>query len=202
MLGSVFIPERSERNYGIVGLVWTLNLRSYLHAGAFVFGRRSTGFLSTCSPAGQSAGEAAIYLSGREVVVDRSEIVKGYEFRKDEYIVIEPEEIKKIEPQTAKTMEILEFVKLAKWTRFFRVFVLHAAGEAGRRLCAADGSLEESEYVAIARSRCTTANTLCFLRHRGGLMLHTMYYEEEVRRWKLRRADVELKEAEIKSRTS
>jgi len=39
MLGSVFIPERSERNYGIVGLVWTLNLRSYLHAGAFVFGR-------------------------------------------------------------------------------------------------------------------------------------------------------------------
>src|SRR6202790_785536 len=45
------------------------------------------------------------------VVVDRSDIVKGYEFRKDEYIVIEPEEIKKIEPQTAKTMEILEFVK-------------------------------------------------------------------------------------------
>ena len=37
------------------------------------------------------------------VVVDRNDIVKGYEFRKDEYIVIEPEEIKKIEPQTAKT---------------------------------------------------------------------------------------------------
>ena len=36
-------------------------------------------------------------------VVDRSEIVKGYEFRKDEYIIIEPDEIKKIEPQTAKT---------------------------------------------------------------------------------------------------
>jgi len=48
------------------------------------------------------------------VVVDRSEIVKGYEFRKEEYIVIEPEEIKKIEPQTAKTMEILEFVKASE----------------------------------------------------------------------------------------
>ncbi|MGA9303919.1 MAG: Ku protein, partial [Candidatus Sulfotelmatobacter sp.] len=45
------------------------------------------------------------------IVVDRSDIVKGYEFRKDEYIIIEPEEIKKIEPLTAKTMEILEFVK-------------------------------------------------------------------------------------------
>ena len=47
------------------------------------------------------------------VVVDRNDIVKGYEFRKDEYIVIEPDEIKKIEPQTAKTMEILEFVRRA-----------------------------------------------------------------------------------------
>src|SRR5260370_26789601 len=47
-------------------------------------------------------------------VVDRNEIVKGYEFRKDEYIVIEPDEIKKIEPQTAKTMEILEFVKTSE----------------------------------------------------------------------------------------
>src|ERR1700739_3547787 len=44
-------------------------------------------------------------------VVERSEIVKGYEFRKDEYIVIEPEEIKKIEPQTGKTREILGFAK-------------------------------------------------------------------------------------------
>ena len=46
-----------------------------------------------------------------EVVVDRSEIVKGYEYRKGEYVIIEPEEIKKIEPKTAKAMEILEFVK-------------------------------------------------------------------------------------------
>src|SRR5258707_14586975 len=44
-------------------------------------------------------------------VLDRSDIVKGYEYRKGEYVVIEPEEIKKIEPKTAKTMEILEFVK-------------------------------------------------------------------------------------------
>src|SRR5215467_10420281 len=43
--------------------------------------------------------------------IDRSEVVKGYEFRKGEYIIIEPEEIKKIEPKTAKAMEILEFVK-------------------------------------------------------------------------------------------
>jgi DNA end-binding protein Ku len=37
-------------------------------------------------------------------VVERSELVKGYEFRKGEYIVVEPAEIKKIEPKTAKAM--------------------------------------------------------------------------------------------------
>jgi len=45
-----------------------------------------------------------------EEVIERSDTVKGYEYRKGEYVVVEPEEIKKIEPQTAKAMEILEFV--------------------------------------------------------------------------------------------
>ncbi len=52
-----------------------------------------------------------LYCPNDERVVERSEIVKGYEYRKGEYVVIEPEEIKKIEPKTAKSMEILEFVK-------------------------------------------------------------------------------------------
>ena len=43
------------------------------------------------------------------VVVERSEIVKGYEYRKNEYVVVEPEEIKQIEPKTAKNMEILHW---------------------------------------------------------------------------------------------
>src|ERR1700749_3702751 len=52
-----------------------------------------------------------LYCPVDEKVIERNEIVKGYEFRKGEYVVVEPEEIKKIEPKTAKAMEILEFVK-------------------------------------------------------------------------------------------
>src|ERR1700750_2696135 len=52
-----------------------------------------------------------LYCPEDERVVERSEIVKGFEYRKGEYVVVEPEEIKKIEPKTAKAMEILEFVK-------------------------------------------------------------------------------------------
>jgi len=86
-------------------------------------------------------------------VVERSEIVKGYEYRKDEYVVIEPEEIKKIEPKTAKTMEILEFVKSSDVDPvYFESSYYMIPDEAGRRPYALlTKALQESEYVAIAK---------------------------------------------------
>src|SRR5262252_4414667 len=135
-------------------------------------------------------------------VVERSEIVKGYEFRKDEYIVIEPEEIKKIEPQTAKTMEILEFVKSNDVDPvYFESSYYMMPEEAGRRPYALlTKALEESEYVAIAKLTMHDPEYTVFLRpHEGGMMLHTMYYAEEVRKVEgFGAPDVELKEAELK----
>src|SRR5215467_13613156 len=135
-------------------------------------------------------------------VVDRSEIVKGYEFRKDEYIIIEPDEIKKIEPQTAKTMEILEFVKTSEVDPvYFESSYYMMPEEAGRRPYALlTRALEESEFVAIAKLTMHNREYTVFLRpHEGGMMLHTMYYEEEVRKVEgFGAPDVELKDAEVK----
>src|SRR5438067_2649303 len=135
-------------------------------------------------------------------VLDRSEIVKGYEFRKNEYVVIEPEEIKKIEPKTAKTMEILEFVKTSDVDPiYFESSYYMMPEEAGRRPYALlSKALEESEYVAIAKLTMHNREYTVFLRPtQGGLMLHTMYYSEEVRQLEgFGRPDVELKEGEVK----
>src|SRR6202030_1729641 len=135
-------------------------------------------------------------------VVERNEIVKGYEFRKDEYIVIEPDEIKKIEPKTAKTMEILEFVKTSDVDPvYFESSYYMLPEEAGRRPYALlTKALEESEYVCIAKLTMHNREYTVFLRpHEGGLMLHTMYYADEVRSVEdFGAPDVELKEAEVK----
>src|ERR1700739_751540 len=135
-------------------------------------------------------------------VVERSEIVKGYEFRKDEYIVIEPEEIKKIEPQTAKRMEIVRFVKSGDGDPvYFESSYYMVPEEAGRRPYALlTKALEESEYVAIAKLTMHNREYTVFLRpHEGGMMLHTMYYAEEVRQVEgFGAPDVELKDAEVK----
>lgn len=142
------------------------------------------------------------YCPADNQVVDRSDIVKGYEFRKDEYIIIDPEEIKKIEPKTAKTMEILEFVKTSEVDPvYFESSYYMLPEEAGRRPYALlTKALEESEYVAIAKLTMHNREYTVFLRpHEGGMMLHTMYYADEVKRVDgFGRPDVELKDAEVK----
>jgi DNA end-binding protein Ku len=137
-----------------------------------------------------------------EVVVDRSEIVKGYEYRKGEYVIIEPDEIKKIEPKTAKAMEILEFVKADQVDPvFFETSYYLMPEEAGRRPYALlSRALEETNYLAIAKLTMHNREYTVILRpHQGGMMLHTMYYADEVRRIEnFGRPDVEIKDAEVK----
>jgi DNA end-binding protein Ku len=135
-------------------------------------------------------------------VIDRSEIVKGYEYRKGEYVIIEPEEIKKIEPKTAKAMEILEFVKADDVDPiYFESSYYLVPEEAGRRPYALlTRALEETKYVAIAKLTMHNREYTVFMRpYNGGLMLHTMYYTEEIRQVdQFGKPDVELKDAEVK----
>jgi DNA end-binding protein Ku len=140
--------------------------------------------------------------SEEEKVVERSEIVKGYEYRKGEYVIIEPEEIKKIEPKTAKAMEILEFVKAEEVDPiYFESSYYLVPEEAGRRPYALlSEALEQTEYVAIAKLTMHNREYTVILRpHKGGLMLHTMFYQDEVRQVEqFGRPDVELRDAEVK----
>src|SRR5512140_875946 len=69
-----------------------------------------------------------------ERVVGRDEIVKGYEYRKGEYVIVEPDELKRIEPKTSKAMEILEFVAADEVDPiYFETSYYLVPEEAGRR---------------------------------------------------------------------
>src|SRR6202035_5266199 len=45
-------------------------------------------------------------------MVERSEIEKGYEYEKGQYLLFTQQEIEDVEPESARSMEILEFVKM------------------------------------------------------------------------------------------
>src|SRR5207248_6705586 len=51
------------------------------------------------------------FCQAEDKAIPRTDTVKGYEYEKDRYVVIDDEDIKKVAPKTAKVMEILEFVK-------------------------------------------------------------------------------------------
>jgi DNA end-binding protein Ku len=53
------------------------------------------------------------YICAREeVIVPRDEMVKGYEFAKDQYVVFTPAELKALEERASQTMDITEFVPI------------------------------------------------------------------------------------------
>ena len=143
-----------------------------------------------------------IYCQAEDKPIPRSEIVKGFEYEKDKYVVIEDEEIKKVAPKTAKTMEILEFVKSDEVDPvFFEASYYMMPEEAGRGPYALLAkALADSEYLAIAKLTMHNREYTVILRpHEGGMMLHTMYYVDEVRKLDSFGApDVELKDAELK----
>ena len=117
-------------------------------------------------------------------MVERSEIVKGYEYEKDQYVLVEDEEIKKIAPPSARTMEILEFVNLADIDPlYYETSYLAVPEEPGRkpyRLLVE--TMEESGRAAIAKVAMHQREYIVIIRPRAhGLTLHTMYYADEVR---------------------
>jgi DNA end-binding protein Ku len=143
-----------------------------------------------------------IYCQAEDKPIPRSEIVKGYEYEKDRYVVVEDEEIKKMAPSTAKIMEILEFVKSAEVDPiYFESSFYMAPDEAGQKPYALlFDTLKRTGYVGVAKIAMHNREHIVIFRPGAhGLMMHTMYYADEVRRVEEFRTDTGLvKDQELK----
>ncbi|MDA1235814.1 MAG: Ku protein [Acidobacteria bacterium] len=144
-----------------------------------------------------------LYSPELERIVERKELVKGYEVAKDQYLIIDPEDLKKVAPESSSTMEILEFVKLDEVDPlYFDSSYLAVPEDAGRKPYALlVKAMEETGYCAIAKLSMHQREYTVVLRPRkGGLTLHTMFYEDEVRDSSEygHISDVEIKESEEK----
>ena len=125
-----------------------------------------------------------LYCAAEDKPISRSEIVKGFEYEKDKYVVVEDEEIKKVAPKTAKTMEILEFVKEAEVDPiYFESSYYMAPDEAGVKPYALlFAALKQSGYCALAKVAMHNREHVVFLRPaKHGILMHTMYYRDEIR---------------------
>lgn len=128
------------------------------------------------------------YCAEEDKPVERSEIVKGYEFGKGKYVVVDDEELKKIAPPTAKSMEIQQFVKADEVDPiFFDKSYYMAPGEATSKPYALLlKAMTETKYLAVAKIAMHSREHVVIIRPTpDGLVLHTMYFEDELHKAKV-----------------
>jgi len=116
-------------------------------------------------------------------VVSRDEIVMGYEVEEDKMVVVDREELKKLQPASSSTMEILQFVKLSDVDPiFFETSYFSVPEDAGRRgYTLLLETMEEMKLAALAQVTMHQRERTVILRsYQGGLALHTLYYPNEI----------------------
>jgi DNA end-binding protein Ku len=147
-----------------------------------------------------------LYCQAEDKPIPRSEIVKGFEYEKDRYVVIEDEEVKKVAPASAKVMEILEFVKSDEVDPIYlETSYYMAPDEAGEKPYALlFDALKRTGYVGVAKIAMHNREHIVILRPgKSGVMLHTMYYTHEIRQVDEFRTDLSLvKDKEVALATS
>lgn len=116
--------------------------------------------------------------------VERSELVKGYEVEKNHYVIVNDEEVKGIAPASSDNMEILEFVKAEGIDPIYYdasyFMVPEDAGKKAYHLLLE--TMQKSGYSAVAKITMHQREYTVIVRpHADGLLLHTMFYPEEVR---------------------
>src|SRR5271156_5547386 len=116
-------------------------------------------------------------------IVDRSEVVKGYEYAEGKYVVIDDEEIKKITPQSSRNMEILAFVKESQIDPIYFDASYFTLPEKDNKKPYALllKALEDTDRVGIAKVSMHQREYTVFIRPRHhGLTIHTMYFAHEI----------------------
>src|SRR5260370_1344980 len=134
--------------------------------------------------------------------VERSELVKGYEYEKDQDVHFNEEELDNIEPSSARVMEILEFVKLDEMDplSFDSSYYLSPEDAGVKAYQLLMKAMKESGYGAIAKLTMHQREHIVVIRPgTQGMTLHTMFYSNEIRAAESVPADkIEVKDQEKK----
>lgn len=123
------------------------------------------------------------YCAEENKPIQRSEIVKGYETSKGEYVVVEDDELKKIAPATSTTMDILQFVPDDEvdpiW--FERSYYVGPDEKVTKPYALFLHALKDTRHSAIAKLFMHLRENVVIIRAgEDGMILHTLFYPDEL----------------------
>ncbi|HWE25051.1 MAG TPA: Ku protein [Myxococcales bacterium] len=131
-------------------------------------------------------------------IVERDEMVKGYEFEKGRYVTFTPEELKALEEKSSQQIEISEFVPTDKIdpVYFDKAYYLGPEKGADRAYRLLSEAMRATGRTALARYAARGKQYLVQLRpiDGGGLVMQQLMYADEVRPF----SEVDVPQGEVK----
>ena len=119
---------------------------------------------------------------GKEIKTE--DIVKGYEYEEDKYVVITDSEIEKIKTEKEKSIQILHFAQLNQISPVYYEKTYQAAPEAGgeKAFELLRMALMDEQKIAIGKTVFGTKDTLmAIIPREDGILISTMFYADEIR---------------------
>lgn len=137
-----------------------------------------------------------------EKEVGWDDIVRGYEFSRDQYVPLTDEDFEKLPLPSKHTIELSAFVKAEEIDPVFyeKSYYLEPDEAAMKPFALLIRALQETARTAVAKIAIRNREQLCVLRPSDGhLMLETLYYPDEVRVEEAgKAAEVDVSEGEMK----
>jgi DNA end-binding protein Ku len=135
------------------------------------------------TPAGNRVNQQIVDSVTREVV-DRDKLLKGYEVAKGQYVTFTAEELKALEVESDKVLDIKEFVDMGSVDPLAveKTYFLSPDKGGDKGFSLLSRVLKAQNKAAVAQWHVRGKEHLVLIRpYRGGMVLHVMYYADEVR---------------------
>ena len=116
--------------------------------------------------------------------VERSEMVKGYEFAKDQYVMFSPEELKALEDATTHAIDIGQFVPLDSVNPLYFDGTYYLAPDKGgaKPYTLLATALRKAQQCAVGRWISRGKEHIVIIRAlEDGLVMHQLHFKAEVR---------------------
>src|SRR5579862_5141099 len=117
-------------------------------------------------------------------IVERSEMTKGYEFAKDQYVIFSPQELKELEDATTHSIDIAHFVPLASVDPVYFDGTYYLAPDKGgaKPYALLSTALQSSKMCAVGRWVSRGKEHIIVIRPMdAGLAMHQLHFQAEVR---------------------
>lgn len=122
------------------------------------------------------------YCSKCKTKIKEQEIIKGYEYEQDKYIVFKKEELEKLKPENEKEIDIISFIPIKEIDPIYyeKSYDIDAVGK-GKAYFLFCEALKKCNLVALAKTVIGNKFYYCILRfNQQNIILTTLYFEEEI----------------------